>query len=81
MRHPVTVELEAYIYHTIFGDLSPGIKVVIIHRNDLLFQDLISFVQIIFILIMYGHVFVVGFGHYKTIVSVVDKFRDPSIIR
>ena len=80
MRHTVAIKLEANITHTIFADLAPGIIIVIIQRKYLFFQDFIQFIQIIFILFLHIHLAIIGFGNNKTIISMIDKFRDPSII-
>ena len=41
IRHPVGIKLETHIAHPVLYYLAPGIRIVIVGRQDLVFQDLI----------------------------------------
>ena len=80
MRHAVGFETEPYVTHSILNDLSPGIRRLIIGRKDLIFEDVIHLIQIIFVLLMDIHIFIIGRGDDKTIVSMIDEFHDPAVV-
>src|SRR3954447_10393070 len=80
MGHTVALKLKLNIAHPVFYYLSPCIGLVIIDRKNLVFQNAIQVIQIMFVLLLDMQIFIVRLGYNKTVVAMINKFRDPAII-